>query len=106
MNGTSKELVGVYAYGTPISSIYRGLNLVWSKGSGEPINEFIFEVEIKSNQFYIPLDPSGSEDMVGIVDWGDGKTEQITMNGYPNNTKYHLYTKLGTYTVKFTLISG
>lgn len=106
MNGTSKELIGVYANGTPISSIYHGLKLVWSKKEDEPINELIFEVDIKSSQFYIPIEPSGSQDMVGVVDWGDGKTEEVTMNGYPNYTKYHIYSKLGTYTVKFSLISG
>ena len=44
--------------------------------------------------------------MVGVVDWGDGKVEEITMNGYPNYTKYHLYSNLGTYRVTFTLTSG
>ena len=104
MNGTSKELMGVYSESTPISSIYQGITLVWCKPSDEPINELIFDVDIKTNQFWLPIDPLG--EVVGVVDWGDGKTEEITMNGYPNYTKYHLYTKLGTYRVTFTLTSG
>lgn len=104
MNGTSKELMGVYSESTPISSIYQGITLVWCKPSDEPINELIFDVEINSRQFYIPLEPVG--EMTGVVDWGDGKTEEITMNSYPNYTKYHTYTNLGDYRVTFTLTSG
>ena len=48
MNGTSKELVEVLKNSTSISSIYQGLKLVWCKPSDEPINELIFDVEIKN----------------------------------------------------------
>lgn len=37
INGTSKELVGVYYESTPIKSIFKGTKLVWCKPSNQPI---------------------------------------------------------------------
>lgn len=106
MNGTSKELIEVLTDGASISSIYKGITLVWCKPSEEPINELIFDVEINNRQFYIPIEKDTTENLVGSVDWGDGKVEEITLSSYPNSTKYHTYSKLGTYRVTFTLTSG
>ena len=106
MNGTSKELLGVYFKNTPISSIFKGKKLVWSKPTSTPIQEFIYEVEIPSNfqSFYFPVAPYG--EVVLSVDWGDGKVEEVSMDGYPNYTKSHFYQNKGVYRVVVTLVSG
>lgn len=104
MNGTSKGLVGVLKDSTSISSIFKGVKLVWSKQGDIPINELILEINLtKGYYFYLPI--SATSDVTGSIDWGDGKSEQLTLSK-GNSAKYHYYQKGGTYTVTFTLTSG
>lgn len=106
MNGTSKELVGVFADGTPISSIFQGIKLVWCKNTMPIFNEenVVFEVDTSySKTVYLPI--SGSTDTnLGSVDWGDGTVEDviITMPSYSRIPMKHTYSKVGKYIITYT----
>nr|DAT69125.1 MAG TPA: hypothetical protein [Caudoviricetes sp.] len=105
MNGTSKELVGVFTDGTPISSIYKGIKLVWCKNTIPIFNEenVVFEVDTNySKTVYLPI--SGAIDTnLGSVDWGDGTVEDviITMPSFYRNPMKHTYTNAGKYIITY-----
>ena len=115
MNGTSKGLVGVFANGTPISTIYNGLKIVWSKTALAPVNPYTgsvaFEVDTQfGNTVYFPIIPShrytsNTVYAEGVIDWGDGKTTNYSKS--TNQTAAarrisHTYNTDGRYTVVFT----
>ncbi|MEU6314398.1 hypothetical protein [Streptomyces sp. NPDC047014] len=41
-----------------------------------------------------------------LVEWGDGSSEQVGANGPTELTRNHMYSKVGAYNVKVTLLSG
>ena len=105
MNGTSKELMGVYSESTPISSIYQGITLVWCKNTLPNFNEedVVFEVDTNySKTVYLPINGSANTNL-GSVDWGDGTVEDviITMPSYSRIPMKHTYSKASTYIITF-----
>lgn len=115
MNGNSKGLVGVYVTGTPISSIYHGLKLVWGKTALAPVNPYTgsvaFEVDTQfGNTLYFPIIPShrytsNTVYAEGVINWGDGKTTNYSKS--TNQTEAarrisHTYQTDGKYIVVFT----
>lgn len=104
MNGTNKELVGVYSFCTPISSIYQGQRLVWCKELKFNEDDVVFEVDTTySKTVYLPIN-GATNISLGSVDWGDGTVEDvvITMPSFTRNPMKHTYTNNGKYIVTFT----
>ncbi len=106
MNGTSKELVGVFTDGTPISSIYKGIKLVWCKNTMPIFNEedVVFEVDTSySKTVNLPISGATNTNL-GSVDWGDGTVEDviITMPSFYRNPMKHTYSNEGKYIITFT----
>lgn len=110
-------IVGVYKGSTPITSIYKGLDLVF--GGSTPSEGYIeFTAKRPSSSytnFILPITFLGSskismlkrndipEDekfITGTVDWGDGTVEDVTINRY--QVAQHTYTANNTYTIRFT----
>jgi hypothetical protein len=106
MNGTSKELMGVYKRSTPISSIYQGLKLVWCKPSDEPIfnyDDVVFEVDTNYSKIvYLPISGASNTNL-GKVNWGDDTEEDviITSATFSRNPMKHTYSDTGKYIITF-----
>ena len=110
-------IVGVYKGSTPITSIYKGLDLVF--GGSTPSEGYIeFTVKRPSSSytnFILPISFLGSNKVgmlkrndipqderfvTGTVDWGDGTVEDVTINS--SQVARHTYTANNTYTIRFT----
>lgn len=110
-------IVGVYFGTTPITSIYKGLDLVF--GGSTPSEGYIeFTAERPSSyyvNFVLPIDflgstktsmlktndiPNDEKFITGTVDWGDGTVEDVTINS--SSVAKHKYTANNTYTIRFT----
>ena len=87
-------IVGVYKGSTPITSIYKGLDLVYKTGISYGKDDYVIKVQTtKARQsVYIPLYTS----QWLICDWGDGSTVEERFNNSESNF-VHLYSKPGTY---------
>lgn len=111
------RIVGVYKGSTPITSIYKGLDLVF--GGSTPSEGYIeFTAERPSSyyvNFVLPIDflgstrtnmlytndiPNDEKFITGTVDWGDGTVEDVTINS--SSVAKHKYTANNTYTIRFT----
>lgn len=88
-------IVGVYKGSTPITSIYKGLDLVYKTGISYGKDDYVIKVQTTkaSQAVYIPLYTS----QWLICDWGDGSTEERFNNSVSNFV--HIYSKPGTYYV-------
>lgn len=88
MNGTSKELVGVYNVSTPINSIYQGTQLVWGKNK-EPINPYKgkFAGKFKSGTSY--------DGCYYEANGQDGNKKQVSFSNYANR-EFSMDVDLGT----------
>ena len=90
-------IVGVYKGSTPITSIYKGLDLVF--GGSTPSEGYIEFIATRPSysysNFVLPIDflgdtrtsmlntndiPNNEKFITGTVDWGDGTVEDVTIN--------------------------
>lgn len=87
-------IVGVYKGSTPITSIYKGLDLVYKTGISYGKDDYVIKVQTtKAGQSVsIPLYTS----QWLIYDWGDGSTVEERFNNSEANFA-HSYSKPGTY---------
>ena len=107
-------IVGVYKGSTPITSIYKGVDLVFG-GSTPPLDsDIVFEYDTAlggNNTVYLPIvalhQPDGNSGQASfIVDWGDGQTDDTYVS--TNSTVFvsHTYNTAGTYEVRVTMDEG
>ena len=107
-------IVGVYKGSTPITSIYKGVNLVFG-GSTPPLDsDIVFEYDTAlggNNTVYLPIvalhQPDGNSGQASfIVDWGDGQTDDTYVS--TNSTVFvsHKYNTAGTYEVRVNMDEG
>lgn len=89
-------IVGVYKGSTPITSIYKGLDLVYKTGISYGKDDYVIKVQTTkaSQDVHIPLYTSTWL----ICDWGDGSTVEERFNNSGANF-VHSYAKPGTYYV-------
>ena len=89
-------IVGVYKGSTPITSIYKGLDLVYTSGISYGKDDYVIKVQTtKARQpVYIPL----YTNQWLICDWGDGSTVEERFNN-SESIFVHSYSKPGTYYV-------
>ena len=91
------NIVGVYFGTTPITSIYKGVDLVFggSTPSGGYIEFTATRPSSSYSNFVLPIDflgdtrtsmlktndiPNNEKFITGTVDWGDGTVEDVTIN--------------------------
>lgn len=110
-------IVGVYKGSTPITSIYKGIDLVF--GGSTPSGGYIeFTANSTSSlyNFVLPIDflgstrinalltnniPDNEKFITGTVDWGDGTVENVTIN--EDQVAEHTYSNIDlTRTIRFT----
>lgn len=110
-------IVGVYKGSTPITSIYKGVDLVF--GGSTPSKgyiEFTANSTPSSYNFVLPIDflgstrtnllntnniPDNEKFITGTVDWGDGTVENVTIN--TDQVAEHTYSTIDkTWTIRFT----
>lgn len=86
-------IVGVYKGSTPITSIYKGVDLVYTSGISYGKDDYVIKVQptAANKTVYIPLYTSKWL----ICDWGDGTTEE-KFNGSASNF-IHAYSNPGIY---------
>lgn len=109
-------IVGVYKGSTPITSIYKGLDLVYKTGSPIPElqHDIIFEYDTvlgDSNKVYLPIvalhKANGDSGYANfIVDWGDGQTSDTDVSTYSTLLVSHTYSTAGTYEVRINMYDG
>ena len=89
-------IVGVYKGSTPITSIYKGLDLVYKTGISYGKDDYVIKVQTTAANEYvqIPL----KTDLWLICDWGDGSTVEEKFNKSESNF-IHSYSKPGIYYV-------
>ena len=109
-------IVGVYKGSTPITSIYKGLDLVYKTGSPIPElqHDIIFEYDTvlgDSNKVYLPIVALHKADgstgqAVFRVDWGDGQTSYTDVSTNSTLLVSHTYSTAGTYEVRVNMDDG
>lgn len=109
-------IVGVYKGSTPITSIYKGLDLVYKTGSPIPElqHDIIFEYDTVlggNNKVYLPIVAlhkvdSGTGYANFIVDWGDGQTSDTSVSTNSTLLVSHTYSTAGTYEVRVNMYDG
>lgn len=109
-------IVGVYKGSTPITSIYKGLDLVYKTGSPIPElqHDIIFEYDTVlggSNTVYLPIvalhKANGDTGYAYfIVDWGDGNTSDTYLSTNRSVKVSHTYSTAGTYEVRVNMDNG
>lgn len=105
-------IVGVYKGSTPITSIYKGVDLVFG-GSTPPLDsDIVFEYDTAlggNNTVYLPIVPLHQPDgNTGgarfTVDWGDGQiNNNIYISTYIILLVSHTYDTAGTYEVRVNM---
>ena len=107
-------IVGVYKGSTPITSIYKGVNLVFG-GSTPPLDsDIVFEYDTAlggNNTVYLPIvalhQPDGNSGQASfIVDWGDGQTDDTYVSTNSTVLVSHTYNTAGTYEVRVNMDEG
>ena len=110
-------IVGVYKGSTPITSIYKGVDLVFggstpSKGyieftanSTSSLYNFVLPIDFlgstRTNIFLTNNIPDNEKFITGTVDWGDGTVENVTIN--TDQVAEHTYSNINlTRTIRFT----
>lgn len=107
-------IVGVYKGSTPITSIYKGIDLVFGGSIEENPHSLVCEFEtIAAPQgVWLPMFPyltsySEPASLDGTIDWGDGTTTNVSEGGNTYRPEfYHEYSTAGTYIARFTPTSG
>lgn len=87
-------IMGVYNGSTPITSIYKGNDLVYTSGPNYGKDDYVIKVQTTAAEqdVYLPL---YTEQWL-ICDWGDGSTVEEKFNNSVN-TFIHTYSNPGTY---------
>lgn len=107
-------IVGVYKGSTPITSIYKGIDLVFG-GSTPPLDsDIVFEYDTAlggNNTVYLPIValhwPNGNTGEASfIVDWGDGQSDDTYVSTNSSVRVSHTYNTAGTYEVRVTMDEG
>ena len=107
-------IVGVYKGSTPITSIYKGVDLVFG-GSTPPLDsDIVFEYDTAlggNNTVYLPIValhmPDGNSGQASfIVNWGDGQTDDTYVSTNRTVLVSHTYNTAGTYEVRVTMDEG
>ena len=107
-------IVGVYKGSTPITSIYKGLDLVFGNSAEENPHSLVCEFKTTANtqKVWLPMFPyltgfSKPAPFNGTIDWGDGTTTNVSETGGSYRPEYdHKYSTAGTYIARFTPTSG
>ena len=89
-------IVGVYFGTTPITSIYKGLDLVYTSGISYGKDDYVIKVQTTAANEYVNI-PLDTEQWL-ICDWGDGSTVKEIFND-SISTLSHTYSNPGTYYV-------
>lgn len=87
-------IVGVYKGITPITSIYKGLDLVYKTGISYGKDDYVIKVQTTAARQSVSL-PLYTNQWL-ICDWGDGSTVEERFNNSVSNF-VHTYSKPGTY---------
>ena len=107
-------IVGVYKGSTPITSIYKGVDLVFG-GSTPPLDsDIVFEYDTAlggNNTVYLPIvalhQPDGNTGQASfIVNWGDGQTDDTYVSTNSTVLVSHKYNTAGTYEVRVNMDEG
>lgn len=107
-------IVGVYKGSTPITSIYKGVDLVFG-GSTPPLDsDIVFEYDTAlggNNTVYLPIvalhQPNGNTGQASfIVNWGDGQTDDTYVSTNRSVLVSHTYNTAGTYEVRVNMDEG
>ena len=107
-------IVGVYKGSTPITSIYKGVDLVFG-GSTPPLDsDIVFEYDTAlggNNTVYLPIvalhQPNGNTGQaLFIVNWGDEQTNSTYVSTNRSTLISHTYSTAGTYEVRVTMNEG
>lgn len=107
-------IVGVYKGSTPITSIYKGVDLVFG-GSTPPLDsDIVFEYDTAlggNNTVYLPIvalnQPDGNSGQASFtVDWGDGQTDDTYVSTNSTVLVSHTYNTAGTYEVRVNMDEG
>lgn len=107
-------IVGVYKGSTPITSIYKGVDLVFG-GSTPPLDsDIVFEYDTAlggNNTVYLPIvalnQPDGNSGQASfIVNWGDGQTDDTYVSTNRTVLVSHKYNTAGTYEVRVNMDEG
>ena len=87
-------IVGVYKGSTPITSIYKGLDLVYKTGISYGKDDYVIKVQTTAANKYVHI-PLYTDQWL-ICDWGDGSTVEEKFNN-SESTFSHKYANPGTY---------
>ena len=107
-------IVGVYKGSTPITSIYKGVDLVFG-GSTPPLDsDIVFEYDTTlggNNTVYLPIvalhQPDGNSGQASFtVNWGDEQTDDTYVSTNSTVLVSHTYNTAGTYEVRVNMDEG
>lgn len=89
-------IVGVYKGSTPITSIYKGIDLVYKTGISYGKDDYVIKVQTTAASQSVSLPLYTGQWL--ICDWGDGSTVEERFNNSESNFA-HTYSKPGIYYV-------
>ena len=106
-------IVGVYKGSTPITSIYKGIDLVFG-GSTPPLDSdivFEYDTTLGDNTVYLPIvalhQPDGNTGQASfIVNWGDGQSDDTYVSTNRSVFVSHTYSTAGVYEARVTMDEG
>lgn len=106
-------IVGVYKGSTPITSIYKGNDLVFG-GSTPPLDSdivFEYDTTLGGNTVYLPIvalhQPNGNTGEARfIVNWGDGQSDDTYVSTGTTVLVSHTYSTAGVYEARVTMNEG
>ena len=106
-------IVGVYKGSTPITSIYKGNDLVFG-GSTPPLDSdivFEYDTTLGGNTVYLPIvalhQPDGNTGEARfIVNWGDGQSDDTYVSTGTTVLVSHTYSTAGVYEARVTMDEG
>lgn len=106
-------IVGVYKGSTPITSIYKGVDLVFG-GSTPPLDSdivFEYDTTLGGNTVYLPIvalhQPDGNTGQASfIVNWGDGQSDDTYVSTNRSVFVSHTYSTAGVYEARVTMNEG
>lgn len=106
-------IVGVYKGSTPITSIYKGVDLVFG-GSTPPLDSdivFEYDTTLGGNTVYLPIvalhQPGNlTGEARFIVNWGDGQSDDTYVSTNRSVFVSHTYSTAGVYEARVTMDEG
>ena len=106
-------IVGVYKGSTPITSIYKGNDLVFG-GSTPPLDSdivFEYDTTLGGNTVYLPIvalhQPDGNTGQARFtVNWGDGQSDDTYVSTNRSVFVSHTYSTAGVYEARVTMDEG